>query len=468
MARHGIFVSEQATQTGTPVIAKVSVPFVIGTAPIHSAQSPAAPGEPALCTSLSEAKAKLGYSDDWEKYTLCEFMDSHFSLYGCQPVIFCNILDPVTMKTALAAADMDVSEHSIKLPIDAINDATLIIGASGGSGAAYIKDTDYAPFYSGENLIIELLEGGSAYGAAQLSVAYSTVKPDSVTPNMIAAGLESIEQCMTLGTIPNIICAPGFSHNSTVAAVMATKAEGINGLFRAKTLIDIDANNYSDAIAAKVANNFTDLNQILCWPMLSLGGKKYHMSTQLAGLMAVVDAGNGGSPHESPSNKPFKADSLVLRDGIPVKHSKAQADMLNGSGIVTGLSFLGRLTAWGNYTACYPVSTDVKDYFIPVSRMYDFMGNTIIYTFWGSIDKPMIPRLVNSIVDTVNIWLNGLTGAGRIYGGRAEYIPAENSITDLLAGKIRIHTYSAPPSPMQEAEFSVEYDVSYIIKTLGA
>ena len=26
--------------------------------------------------------------------------------------------------------------------------------------------------------------------------------------------------------------------------------------------------------------------------------------------------------------------------------------------------------AWGNYSACYPSNTDIKDYFIPISRMF--------------------------------------------------------------------------------------------------
>ena len=33
--------------------------------------------------------------------------------------------------------------------------------------------------------------------------------------------------------------------------------------------------------------------------MLKLGDYKFHMSTQLAGLIAQVDTGNGGCPYES-------------------------------------------------------------------------------------------------------------------------------------------------------------------------
>ena len=79
---HGVYVSQQATSVSTPVVAESGVPFVVGLAPVQAADKPAAPGTPVLCTSWSEAVEKLGYSDDWATYTLCEFMYSHFS---CSP-----------------------------------------------------------------------------------------------------------------------------------------------------------------------------------------------------------------------------------------------------------------------------------------------------------------------------------------------------------------------------------------------
>ena len=104
MANHGVYVSEQATSVSTPVVADSGVPFVVGAAPVQSAATPAAAGVPVLCTSWAEAVEKLGYSDDWGSYPLCEFMYSHFQLFGCQPVIMCNVLDVADMKEAVAAA----------------------------------------------------------------------------------------------------------------------------------------------------------------------------------------------------------------------------------------------------------------------------------------------------------------------------------------------------------------------------
>ena len=474
MANHGVYVSEQATSVSTPVVADSGVPFVIGAAPVQSAATPSAPGMPVLCTSWAEAVEKLGYSDDWKSYPLCEFMYSHFQLFGCQPMIACNLLDPSSMKEAVQAADLAVEDHKVKLPIAAIDNETLVVKEQGGSGSTYEKGTDYSTYYDGESLVIEVLADGSAYEAEQLNVAYNKVTPSSVDGSAVASGLESIEQCLTtLGIVPDLICAPGYSKSSTVAAVMATKAGGINGMFKAKALIDIDtssdgATTYTAAVTNKGTNNFVDPDELLFWPMLKLGDRKFHMSTQMAGLLAQVDSGNGGCPYESPSNKNLQCDGMILEDGTEVNLTLAQANILNSNGINTALNFMGGWCAWGNYTACYPANTDVKDYFIPVSRMFDWVGNSLIRTFWSKLDKPMNRRLLDTIMDSANIWLNGLVGSGYLLGARAEMLEEENSLTDLMAGIVKIHIYMTPPSPAQEIDFILEYDTSYVTSALQA
>lgn len=474
MEKHGVYSMEQETRVSTPAVAASGVPFVVGTAPAHSADKPAAAGVPVLCTSWAEAVEQLGYSDNWQDYTLCEFMYSHFKLYGCQPVIFCNALDAATMQEAVPAADMTVEEHKISLPLAAIDDAGLFIKSAGGSGQTYAKGTDYEVYYSGEGLLVELLEEGGCYEATSLNVAYNKVKPGQVSAQQIAASFESVEYCQTaLGLVPDLLCAPGFSQDSVVAAVMATKAAAIGGLFGAKALIDIRADSsgaaaYSAVLAEKNKANLVDVNQIICWPMLRLGEYRFHQSTQLAGLLAQVDSGNSGCPYESPSNKSYKCDGLVLADGSEVRMTFAQANILNGYGVVTALNLGDGWRCWGNYTACYPANRDVKDYFIPLSRTFDWVAATLIRTFWHKLDKPMTRRLLDTILNSCNIWLAGLVGSGYLLGARAEMLPEENPEGDLLAGIIRLHIYIAPPMPMQEADFVMEYDANYVTSALGS
>ena len=477
----GVHVEEQATSVSTPVLADVSVPFVVGAAPAHSASDPAKANVPVLCTSWDEAVQQLGFSYNWKSYPICEFMYSHFQLYGRQPVIFCNVLDYTksSMKDSEAGDGQEavsVTDHQASIPFNAIASTIQVSTDAEFSENILALDEDYSILYDedADACIVELLSTGEHYGEEQLYIKYSAVKPDAVAKTDIVEGLSVIDDCLsTVGLVPDLICAPGWSHDSVVAAVMATKAEGINGLFRAKAVIDFDCGaegvrKYSDLLAAKNKNNFVDENQILCWPMVRLGDYIFHTSTQLAGLMATVDADNGGVPFESPSNKNFKMDGACLEDGTEVVLTFEQTNIIAGYGIVTSLNFMNMgWTARNNYTACYPANTDVKDQFIPVSRMFDYVANTLIRTFWSKLDKPMRLRLLDNIQDTCNIWLNGLVSQEYLLGARVELKGTENPVTSLLAGIIKFHIYMTPPVPAQEIHFVLEFDVDYLTSALN-
>jgi len=477
MANLGVHVSEKATSVSTPVVADSGIPFFVGKAPAHTAEAPGAVNFPILATSWDEAVEQLGYCDDWGTYTLCEAIYSHFTLYGCQPAIFLNVLDSSSMTEAVEAKDYAVTDHKATLPFEAINDENLVVK---NGETALTADVDYGVFYTSKSGVegsctVELLSSGTAYDATTLNIAYKAVKPSAVTVADIAAGVSEIDACMTaVGKIPDTICAPGYSHLSTVAAIMATKADSINGLFHGKAVIDIDSS--SDGVtrcsglpAYKNKNNLVDENQIVCWPMMKLGDYTFHMSTQLAGLMAQVDTDNEGIPYESPSNKNFQMDTCCLEDGTEVNLTWDQACIIADYGIVTAINFMSMgWTCRNNYTACYPSNTDVKDYFIPISRMFDWVGNTLIRTFWSKLDKPMNRRLLDNITDTCNIWLSGLVGQDYLLGARVEIIKSENPLTSLMAGIIKIHVYITPPSPAQEIDFVLEYDVNYVSSALTA
>lgn len=470
MPNHSVTVSEQSTSVSTPVVAESGIPFVIGRAPIHTADHPATPGVPVLCTSWDECLDKLGYTEDWENFDLCEMMYSQFVLYGMSPVIFLNLLDPTTMDEAKAQASYTVLNHKVNLGSKAILDSNLVVK---NNTTTLSKDVDYTAFFVNGELIIELLSTGTAYGASALNIAFNAVTPDSVTASAVASGLEKIELCMSMfGLTPDLIAAPGFSSNTTVAAVMATKAASISGLFRAKALVDIpsDAANgattYDAVLNKKNTLALTDENQIVCWPMCALGDRMFHMSTHAVGAIATTDK-EYEAPYASPSNHAIKIDRLCTAEGATILLSLQQANYLNTIGVVTGLNFMSSYKLWGNYTGCYPTNTDVKDYFIPVSRMFDWVANSVIRTYWSQLDKPMTRRFVDSILDSVNIWMNSLVGSGYLLGGRVELIDSENPEINLMQGIIKFHVYMTPPSPAQEIDFVLEYDVSYVTSALG-
>lgn len=69
---HGVSTRQNDTSISTPVTADSGIAFVVGAAPGHTVDG--APNDPIMCQSYAEAVAALGYSDDWEKYPICEAM----------------------------------------------------------------------------------------------------------------------------------------------------------------------------------------------------------------------------------------------------------------------------------------------------------------------------------------------------------------------------------------------------------
>lgn len=477
---HGVKTRQIGTSVSTPVTAGSGIAFVVGTAPVHTVNGKI--NVPILGNNYNEAVASLGYSDDWRKYSICEVMYSQYKLFGVSPVVFVNVLDPAKHKKVVAAADKDLTEKKAYLPLEAIK-STVVVKAEAGAGQPYILEKDYDLFYDGGKLVLEVLDGGTIPDAAtKLNIAYSEVDPSLVTDAEIIGGF-NVETKVTTGfelvdkvfpmfsIVPDVILCPGWSHKAEIAAIMSSKAQNINGIFEGKALIDVDTatvKHYADAPAWKQANNINTKTQILCFPMCKLDEKVFHMSTQAAGLMAKVDTDNGDCPSESPSNKLLQINSTVLKDGTEVALDLQQANFLNSNGIVTALNFVSGFVLWGNETACYPSSTDVKDYFICVSRTFAWVSNSVILTYWSKLDNKLNRRLIDSIVDGLNIWLNGLTSEEKLLGGRVEFQEQENSTTALMSGKAVFHIYMTPPSPAKELEFILEYDSNYVTAALSA
>lgn len=472
---HGVKASEVPTSIIAPVQTTAGLPVVFGTAPVHLTDNPAAyVNKPVICYSWAEAVAALGYSADWDVYTLCEAMYSEFKLYAVKPIIFVNVLNPATHKTAVSSVSKDLATDKTVSLNDPVILSTLKVKASSEASADAVLNTDYTAAYDDDGkLIITVLPDGALAENTSIVVTYDKVDPTAVTANNViggvdssgnSTGLELIDQIYTLfSMVPGIVAAPGWSEDPTVAAVMKAKCLNISELFRCICLTDIDTaqvTKYADVNAWKNNNNYTGTNQGVCWPCVRMGDMVFHMSTHLMGVIGVTDAANDDVPYQSPSNQSLQATGLCLKDGTEVTLSLPQANLLNSQGVITGLNFSGGWKLWGNYTGAYPSITDVKDSFICVRRMFDWQYQTFILTYWQKVDQPLTPRLVKTIVDSEQIRLNGLVSRGFLLGADVKFLEEENPTTDLLNGIIRVHSYITPPVPAQEIDDILEYDVN--------
>ena len=452
--RHGVYKSEVPTSLVAPAQGESGLPVIVGTAPIWLGDKSNV-NVPKLCYTYAEAVQAFGYCDDWENYTLCEFIYSQFALFAQAPCVLINVFDPDKHSEKLTDQEYASTDGKVNL-------GKGIISAKTAAGAAEINYDD---------------EGNAIVPITGTTVTFTEIvkaKPSLVTAaNIIGGvqastgkytGLELVNQVFPkFGLVPGLIGCPKWSEQAGVAAIMRAKGDNINGLFTCCSVIDIPsgengAPTYTSVPEWKNRNNYVAERQIVCWPKVKLDDKVFHLSTQLIGLMNKTDRAHSDIPYKSPSNEMLQMNACVNEAGQEIDLDFSQANYLNSMGIVAPLNWIGGWRAWGNRTGCYPTNTDPKDCFIPVRRMFDFIGNQFILTFWQKVDEPMAPRLIKTIVNSFNMYLNSLVAREVLLAGRVEFLQSENYKTDLLNGIIKFHIYITPPIPAEVIEGIFEYD----------
>lgn len=479
MYKHGVYVTEQPTSIKPPVNTAGCLPVIIGTAPIHLAKSPAKPNTPVLCYSYSEAVEAFGFSDDFKNYTLSEAIYAAFALYGAGPLVLINVLDLEKHKISKANQTVNVVEHEAVIP-DAVLFDTIVVNDNTGS-TTLENNTDFVLTRMDDGTTKITLLQGSHYDATTLTLNYQFVDPTKVTKADIIGGIDTESgtnkglECVNsvfskVGLVPGMIMAPRFSTDSEVAAVMAAKADKINGLFPCQAIIDADTTTvrkYTEVAEWKNKNGVTHSSQIVIWPKNTLGERIFDSSVTFMGRQLKLTADNGDIPHESPSNKNASIDGLCLDDGTEIDMMWEQANYLNSQGIVTVLNFMGGWKLWGDETACYPSNTDPKDRFIPCRFMFNWDTQTFIQTYFPDIDKPLLKRRIESIVESENIRLNGLVASGVLVAGTIEYRSEDNPTTGTIDGIAKFHKTFTPPVPMRVIDAVMEFDAEAYKAALG-
>lgn len=480
--RHGIYIEENSTEILTPVESDAGIQVVVGTAPINLIGDPqSAVNTPIVAYSYAEAVSKLGYSDDFEKYTLCQSMYATFRLFNVAPIVFINVLDPTVHKAAVENSSIQISNKVAKIAVEGILLSSLVVKSGTVTDKTYVNDTDYvAAFDDAGHVTISVSSTGAAKDETTLKVNYNKIDPSLVTSDDIIGGydattgkykgLECVNRIYPVHNIvPGLLLAPGFSHDPDVYPIMVAKSEKINSCFNIMTIADIDTTTvkvYDQANAWKNTNNFTDKNTILCWPMSKVGTKTFYKSAIVGALEAYTTANNSNVPYVSPSNKNCKITGTVLKDGTEVFLDIAQANSLNSQGIFTAINVNG-WKSWGNETACYPGNTDVKDRFIASRMMFNWWGNSFILTYFQEVDDPANLRLIDRIVDTENIRANGFKGKQQIADAKITFTAADNPITDILGGKIQFKQKLTTYTPAKEIVNTLEFDPTALQKALG-
>lgn len=465
--KHGIYVEENVTSLLAPLLADGAVQVVIGTAPINELEK-AYVNVPVPVYSFAEAKSKLGYSDDFISYSLCEAMDASFRVFNVAPLVLINILDPekhkqekVDVTVPIKAGKGVIGERGILLKtLKVQNDLEW-----------YVIGEDYeAQFADNGSVEVEVLAGGAIVSdLEELTVTYSVIDPTQVVESDVLSAIEKIKEVYPrLGIIPGQLLAPGWTHLPAIGMALLAKTVKLNGCFNAIALLDVDTEAVKEytEVGKWKEDHYVDKNGIVLWPMGQIGEKSYHLSTLAAARLAQTDADNGNIPFVSPSNKHLKITGTILADKTEVFLDQEQGNLLNSQGVVTAIN-IGGWRLWGNNTCIYPTNTDIKDRFIPVRRMFNWWGNTFILTYFQKVDDPMNKRLIEAVVDSENIRANGFKARSQIAEAQIEYREEYNPTTELLTGNIVFMQKFTPFPPVQSITNVLEFDPKALQKSLS-
>lgn len=439
--------------SGLTVPAKsTTLPVLFGVSPVQQLPNFAASVQiPVLLDSDRVAAAKMGYSEQWPTYTLCEPHFVHFrSAEPSGPVVFVNVLDPAKHKKATKTTQ----------PITFVNGVAYLVGLYIILATIKIADKelgiDYDAAYDSEGKGVVITDLTDTM-VTEVTVEWYDVEITTITPQLMA---EVIKKTVPLvyeisGSVPTLFGAPGWSHHKEVNDALKNAAQAVNGHWNGFIYDDIDVQQALTGDAALIQKKADGRNAAIespCWPMATDGQRCYHLSTLTIAKSLIVDAVNGGSPHETTSNKAIAITGLVVGDGkggyVPFKQDKLEANKLNAAGIKTAIFWGGKYVLWGPHTGAYDYNgaTAAEEVFDCSVRMTQYIGNNFQLRYGTEVDKPMQRSRIDSILNSFQEWLDNLIARGALLFGEISFVPENNPTTDMIAGEFVFDTgYTTTP-----------------------
>lgn len=473
--QHGVSAIQSPTTDTLPPSGVSTLPVYFGTAPVQQLlDSSGAINTPILVNSYEDAKAKLGYSDDWATFTLCEAVYAHFKnrIQPIGPIVLVNIMDPdvhVSSGTASVAIVNGVGYLNAPAVLDTITIASKVQG------------TDYTVQYLSDGRIkftvlpTKTLTNPSTVTFSKMDVA-EVDNADIIGGNTagVRTGISVVEMVyVTLKMIPTILVAPGWSQIKAIKEAMITASQKINGHWYALVAADLSsgasADTITEAIAWKLTNGYTDIQLKVGWPKATSAGRTFWASTLMTVRMQQTDFANGNVPFVSPSNKQLDITSPVLESGADFYFDEAQANSLNEKGITTFNYRSGIWVLWGPHNANYEygAAIDPKDIFDAGIRMMMYLTNTFQDRFMSDVDGPLNRSVKDTILNDAGTWLNSLVADGKLLYAVIEFNETSNPTTSIVEGNFVFNVQSTTTPVAKSITFVVQYTTAGISTLFG-
>lgn len=444
----------------------------IGTAPVNLVRGWKEKGLVNTPVKLTQGNYQtgLGYSDDWSKFTLSEAVAVHFrnEIAGCGPIICINVLDPEKhKKTAAQTQALTFVNNYAHFQSDTIILDSLVL-------ADMVEGEDFTVEYDFEtaSVIVHALKEDveTNVNATYNEVDASAVTVDDmvgmVTSDGEYSGLSAASLVyQTIEAVPNIIAAPGFSHNKEVYKKMLQVARKLNGHWDAFVVADMPiagTDTKEKAIAWKAANEYVSEFSKVCWPQWKgTDGTIYHLSTITAWRMMLTDAANSGIPMETPANKEIPAGTQYFGETAKNKgYDQQTCNELTAQGITTACYWGGSNILWGDHTAAYAFGKvkDKRSIFDNSIRMMMYVSNSFQQEHAFEIDRPMTKARAESIRVKEQEKADALASMGALIGSPVVvFEQTDNPLEDLVEGNFVWRNKMTPTPPFKSGTLKVAY-----------
>ncbi len=474
MYEHGVFGRQVPTTDTLPPVGVATLPVYFGTAPVQQlANFDGAINKPILVNSFDQAKAAVGYSDDWKTFTLCEAVYAHFKnrIQPIGPIILINVMDP-TVHVTEKTANVIITNGIGYIDEPAILDTIVI--------AAKEKGVDYKAEYTTDGRVkLTALEGKilvtpSAATFDKMDII-GVLDADIVGGNTASGrtGLSVVELIyQTYNMIPTILAAPGWSQKVAIKEALVEKASKINAHWDALVVADLDSETtitIDTAKAWKKTNGYTDVNVKVGWPKAKSDGKEFYISTLMVVRMQQIDFNNDNVPSVSPSNKQVDAVGTILTDGTDINFDEVDANVLNAAGITTLNFRSGIWVLWGPHNSNYEYGAelDPKNVFDASIRMMMYLTNGFQQRYMSDVDGPLNRSTVGTILNDSQTWLNSLIADGHFLHGKISFVETSNPISSIVEGNFIFDVATTTTPVAKSLTFVVQYTKAGIATIFG-
>ena len=459
--KHGIYTESISAAGSLQTRAVGTVPVYIGTAPIHKTTGTENKvNTPILINSYNDFVEKVGYSDNWDSFTLCEAAYAHFKngIQAIAPFIVVNMLDNTKHITDKTTASVTFTNKVgyLSNPNDDIVISSLESEDLG---------TDFVAVYTSDNRVKITYTGASAVTTVTVSYVKSDIsKIDGDSFNKAINAIDNAT--VVLGVTPNIIVAPKYS--SIYKDVIIDKCVSrISGKWACVGYIDIPTDSVTSIEAAKTykaTNGITCKYVRLHYPKAKYSGRVFHLSVLDAVVTQITDNETDGVSCRSSSNKRISCDVPVLNATTAMVYSESSANKLNEKGITTINYIGGSYRLWGGHMANYDyasiASIEAQDRSDATIRMQIYLDNWLKREFVENIDAPLTRREIDNLLSSINIGLNSFVNSGYLLKGDCYFDEGNNVTAELADGNLVLDVLHTQTPNGKSISFKLQYDVS--------